>query len=270
VLLPGVYASCTGATTTAQREVAAVLYAGPGSVITGPSALVWHRIKVPRTSLVNVLVPEPRRRRDAGFVRLNRTSRMPGMVFPHGEVCYVPPARAVADTVRGLRDLGTIRAIVADGVQRGVVPVRQLADELADGPARGSARLRQVLEEVADGVRSAAEADLRALIKHERLPDPVYNARLYAGGDFIGAPDAWWAAAGVAVEVDSREWHLSPRDWERTLSRHARMSAHGIVVLHFPPRRLHTERRTAAGEIRSALAAGQNRPRLDIRALPAR
>jgi very-short-patch-repair endonuclease len=270
VLLPGVYGSFTGAATRSQRELAAILYAGPDSVITGPSALTWHRIRAPRTSIVSVLIPEPRRRRDVGFVRLSRTSRMPRMVFPSGAVCYVPPARAVADTVRGLRDIGDVRAVVADGVQRGAVQVRQLADELANGPAQGSARLRLVLGEIAEGVRSVAEADLRVLIKRERLPDPMYNARLLADGTFIASPDAWWPRAGVAAEVDSREWHLSPQDWERTLARHARMSAHGIIVLHFPPARLRTEPRAVAAEIRSALAAGRDRPALNIKALPTR
>ena len=46
-LLPGVYLSRTGAPTTFQREMAALLYAGPGSVMTGPAALQVHRIKVP-------------------------------------------------------------------------------------------------------------------------------------------------------------------------------------------------------------------------------
>ncbi len=269
-LLPGIYVSSTGVPTTIQREMAAVLYAGQGSAITGPSALVWHRIRVPRTPIVHVLVPEPRRRRDVGFVRLSRTSRMPRQLFPRGEVCYVPPARAVADTVRGVRDLGRVRAIVADGVQRGIVHVQQLADEVADGPARGSASLREVLQEVAEGVRSSAEADLRTLIRRERLPDPMYNPCLYAGDSFIAMPDAWWPDAGVAGEVDSREWHLSPRDWERTLARDARMSAYGIVVLHFPPGRLRTEPRMVAAEIRSALAAGRSRGALEIRAIPAR
>jgi hypothetical protein len=269
-LLPGVYLSTTGAPTTRQREMAALLYAGPGSAITGPAALAWHGIRVARTPRVDVLVPGDRRRRDVGFVRLSRTARMPGVLFPQGQVCYVPPARAVADTVRGLRDLAAARAIVADGVQRRMIPVRLLEAELAEGPARGSAALRRVLEEVADGVRSSAEADLRSLIKLERLPDPAYNPRLYAGDRFIAEPDAWWADAGVAGEMDSREWHLSPRDWERTLARDARMSAHGIIVLHFSPRRLSAEPRVVAGEIRSALEAGRRRGGLDIRALPPR
>src|SRR5260370_5442685 len=70
---------------------------------------------------------------------------------------------------------------------------------------------------------------------------PLFNAKVYAGKDFIAKPDGWWPAAGVAVEVDSKEWHLSPEDWQQTMSRHARMSAHGIIVLHFTPRQIRTE-----------------------------
>jgi hypothetical protein len=87
----------------------------------------------------------------------------------------------VADTACDLREISEVRAIVAEGVHRGRVQVCQLADELARGPVQGSARFRRVLAEVAEGVRSAAEGDLRSLIKRERLPGPMYNARLYMG-----------------------------------------------------------------------------------------
>ena len=42
VLLPGVYLGLTGAPNLPQQEVAALLYAAPGSIITGPVALVHH------------------------------------------------------------------------------------------------------------------------------------------------------------------------------------------------------------------------------------
>jgi hypothetical protein len=128
---------------------------------------------------------------------------------------------------------------------------------LAVGPVRGSARLRQALAEVADGVRSAAEGDLRMLIRKARLPVPVFNPWLLAGTEFLASPDAWWPEYGVAAEVDSRAWHLSPADWEKTMARHARMTAPGTLVLHFPPRRLRTAERAVASEIRSALASSR-------------
>jgi hypothetical protein len=179
VVLPGVYLSATGSLTLPQRQMAALLYAGPDAMISGPAALAWHGVRVQRTDLVDVLVPSQCRRRDIDFVRLRRTSAMPRMIFPEGELRYVPPARAVADTVRGLRGADSVRAVVADAVQRRKVQVGQLIEELNHGPVQGSARLRQALAEVANGVRSSAEADLGTLIKRERLPDPLYNPHLY-------------------------------------------------------------------------------------------
>jgi predicted transcriptional regulator of viral defense system len=81
-LLPGVYLAQAGPATTQQRDMAAMLCAGPGSAITGPSALAWHGIRVARPSSVDVLVPAAGRRRDISFVRLSRTAPMPGVLFP--------------------------------------------------------------------------------------------------------------------------------------------------------------------------------------------
>jgi very-short-patch-repair endonuclease len=67
--------------------------------------------------------------------------------------------------------------------------------------------------------------------------------------------------------VDSREYHLSPEDHERTLERHARMSAHGITVLHFTPRQIRTQPAQVAATIKSALAAARGRPTLPIRTI---
>ena len=45
----------------------------------------------------------------------------------------------------------------------------------------------------------------------------------------------------VAVEVDSREWHLSPEDHAKTLARGRRMAIHQLNVLRFTPRQIRTE-----------------------------
>ena len=83
------------------------------------------------------------------------------------------------------------------------------------------------------------------------------------------APCAALADAGVAAEVDSREWHLSPHDWERTLARHARMSAYGILVLHFTPGRIRGEPLAVAADIAAAIKSVRDRARLPIRAAAA-
>jgi hypothetical protein len=268
-LLPGVYLTHTGIATDDQRDMAALVYAGPRGVLTGAAALRRHGITVSGDA-VDVVVPEDVQRADAGFARLHRTVRLPRGFCVAGEIRYALAPRAVADAARWLTDLGEVRAVVAGAVQRSLCPVERLVEELQQGPKQGSALLRRALAEVGDGVRSAAEGQLHALIKRAGLPMPMFNARLFAGRNFLAVPDCWWPDAGVAAEVDSREWHLSPRDWENTLARQARMAAAGIIVLHFPPSRIYAERKEVIAEIRSALAAGRGRSPPQVRALPAR
>jgi hypothetical protein len=269
-LLPGVYMAATGTPTTLQQEMAALLYAGSGSMITGSAALRCHDIRYAPSDLVDVLVPAERKRRDAGFVRLHRTNRMPGRVWQMGPVRYAPPTRAVADTVRDMSSLRDVRAVVADAVQRRACQVRDLAQELAKGPRPGSALFREALADVADGIRSVAEADLKDLLAKARIPMPLFNPELYGkDGTFIARPDAWWPELGIAIEVDSREWHLSPQDHADTLARGRRMAKYQIVVLRFTPRQLRDERATVIKDIRAALEGARGRTPLALRTIPA-
>ena len=243
-LLPGVYLAHTGRPDDEAREMAALLYAGPQSVLTGVAALRRHGLvqyqarvtAADRVGAVDVLVPLARQRSDVGYVRLHRTARLPEGFCVAGEVRFAFPPRAVADAVRPMTDLSDVRAVVAEAVQRRSCSISHLAGELAAGPAWGSSLFRRALTEVAEGIRSAAEGDLRDLIVRARLPMPLFNPRLLVGPEFLAIPDCWWPESGVAAEADSRAWHFSPHDWEQTMARHARMSAYGIVVLHFPPR----------------------------------
>jgi hypothetical protein len=253
VALPGVYATHPGSLSDRERAAAAWLYAGRPTAVTGLAAVTYFGIPARHSDFVDVLVPLDCVRRDAGFVRMYRTGVPLGMYHADGVVRFAPPERAVADAVRRLTDMADVRALVAAAVQRGHVQVCQLQACLDAGPIRGSAKLRAALAEVADGVRSVAEGDLRSLIKKARLPNPFFNPRLYVGSEFLASPDAWWPEAGVAVEVDSRAYHLSPASWEQTLARQARMVAEGILVIALPPQRIRSEGWKVAREIRSAL-----------------
>lgn len=270
ILLPGVYLVNAISPNLSQRETAAMLYGGTGSMITGIAALWRHGIRHPPSETVDVLVPAPRKPQSTGFARILRTTRMPERAWTVGQIRYVPPPRAVADAALTLTTFDEVRAIVADAVQRNTCTVEQLAAELTAGPVRGSARFRQALEEATAGVHSVAEGDLRRLLLASRLPEPCFNASLYIGECFLARPDAWWPDRGVAVEVDSREWHLSPRDWERTMRRHSDMSARGIIVLHFTPRQIKREPERVLTVITQALDSVAERPALDIRTVPTR
>jgi hypothetical protein len=268
-LMPGVYLAATGTPTVVQQQMAAMLYAGRGSVITGSAALQQHRIRGPAADLIEVLIPASRRRQDTAFVRLHRTTRMPKRIWRFGPLHYTLPARAVADTVRGLTGLRDAQAIVADAVQRGACTVPDLSKELSNGPSVGSKLFREALADVADGIRSAAEGDLKHLLTKSGLPMPLFNASIYDEGDgsFVARPDAWWPQFGVAVEVDSHEWHMSPQDHARTLERQRRMGQYGIIVLPFTPSQIRKQPAEVLATIRHALDNG--RPQTSLRTVPA-
>ncbi len=268
LVLPGVYLEHNGPLAGGQREIAAILYAGKECVITGQAALFQQGVRAPLTDFVDVLIPHSTKLQSIEFVRTLRTKRLPENAWLRDGIRWAPVARAVADAARGPLGLREVKAMVADAVQQQRCTIGQLAEELRAGPNRQSAFLRTALDEVADGVASVAEGDLRKLVKTGGLPEPLYNAKLYIGSDFLAQPDLWWRAHGVVGEVDSREWHLSPEQWARTMARHARMTAQGILVLHFTPKRIRQDGQRVIAELKAALEAGSHRPPLPIRTFP--
>ena len=263
-LLPGVYLAKTGAPGRDQLAMAALLHAGRGERDQRASRVIEAGARVPHTDVVDVLVPASRIRQDGPFVRVHRTRLMPQRVCYCGPVEYTMVPRAVADAARWLTDARAVRGIVADAVQRGICPLDRLTEELAAGPIRGSALLRQALAEVVAGARSVAEGDFLLLIKRARLPEPMLNPSLYVGETFIAKPDCWWPQYGLAAEVDSREWHLSPGDWEQTMARHRRMTRYGITVQHYSPGQIAREPKEVIRDLAGALASCQGRLPLPI------
>lgn len=267
-LLPGVYVAATGTPTTEQREIAALVHCGSGSVITGTAALRHHRIPAPDSTFITVLIPVERKIQNAGFVRVWRSVHMPSRILDDHGVRIVFPARAIVDTARDLTSLRDVREVVAGAVQSRLCSITLLAEEL-QVPRRYTALLRQAVAEVRAGVRSVAEAEFRDLILRAGLPEPMFNPSVFHGRTFIAKPDAWWPEAGVAAGVDSKEWHLSPKDWERTMRRHHAMTERGILLLHFTPNMIRQDPARVVTKIRNALRAGAARPPLSLHSIPA-
>ena len=96
-----------------QREVAAMLYAGDGSMITGVASLWRHGIHRPVPETVDVLVPALRKVQSVGFARLWRTNRLPARPWMIGGIRFAPAPRAVADAALTLTASDEVRAIVA-------------------------------------------------------------------------------------------------------------------------------------------------------------
>jgi hypothetical protein len=255
-VLPGVYITERGAPTVDQLDMAALLYVGRPSLLTGSAALRRAGVLPPTAGIVDVLVPATSRPADRDFMRVHRTNRLPVMCLQQGPIKFTMIARAVTDAALGADSVRDMRAIVCLGVGGGRCTLEELVAELGKSRLHNSVRLRAVIGDVARGIRSGPEGDLMDLIDHSDLPAALYNPRLYVGSAFLASPDAWWEASGVAAEVDSREYHFQEADWERTMQRHARMTAVGIRVVHFTPKRIRTEPAQVIAIIRDTLRQG--------------
>ncbi len=268
-IVPGVYSTTTGTVSPDQRAMAALLHAGPQGVITGAAAVRRHRLRCAGLNEIDVLVPTKVRVQSTGFVRIIHTTRMPDKFYSTSLIRFTVPERAVADAARGMTRFSDIREVIAEAILHGRCDIASLVRELEEGPSAGARLYRAALGEISAGIRSAAEGDFKDLIDESDLEKPMYNPELYAeDGTFLGIPDAWWQRAGVAAEVDSREYHTSPEDHKRTIMRHNHMEGHGIKVLHFLPSTIRTEPRTVLGNLRGAIQSGNNNPPIPITAIP--
>ncbi|WP_181782383.1 hypothetical protein [Pseudonocardia pini] len=268
-LLPGVVLLQNAPPGRADRRRAALVYAGPDAVLTGLDALQLsglRRAPTP-TGPVHVLIPADRRRLGGGAVLAERTERLPATAPDPWPAA--PVARAALDFCRRSRDRDHVRTVLAEVVQTGRASPGELAAELREGSGRGSALARQVLTEIAAGVRSSAEAKARTVVGRTGLAEPLWNARLVdPAGKHIATPDAWFDDVGLAWEIDSREFHFAAEDYERTVVRHSRMTAHGILVVHTLPQTLRKQGAEVVAELRRCHAQAALRPRPDVRAIP--
>jgi hypothetical protein len=237
-VLPGLIASFTGPLTAEHRMIAAVLYAPDGAQITGVAALRWHGFRhLPQDNTIHLLIPHKSRRTSRDFVQFQRTNRLDRNSRREGGYSICSVARAVADATRLLNHLRPVRAIVAEAVQRRLTTVEALRRELDLAGSHRTRLLRVAVNEIDGGVRSAPEAELvEELDRSAVLPCVLRNPRLAdLGGSSLPSPDGWIIESGIAIEVDSREYHLGPEDWQRTMRRHNMLTTAGALVLHFTP-----------------------------------
>ncbi|MFI6155944.1 hypothetical protein ACIBCA_25050 [Kitasatospora sp. NPDC051170] len=273
-VLPRVICLQTGRLTAHQKLRAALAYASPkgrepqaGEVLlTGIAVLAeaglpsaGHPADV---SEVDVLIPGRRRVGERGFVRVHRASGpMPGGVERGDGLWGTTVARALADLAPRESGQRRFRALCAEAVQRRACELGELLDQLLARPgALGLPQVARVVEELTAGVRSVVEGEARELITHAGLPEPLWNPVLFLDGRFLAVPDAYWPHACVALEIDSRAWHLRPADYEHGLTRANRLTAAGLPVVRTTPVQLRRDPTPVLHELTALVTTGPHGP----------
>jgi very-short-patch-repair endonuclease len=231
---------------------AALLAYGPDAVLSHQSAAVLWELRRRRRGPIHVTAARGRqgiRRREGIWVhrcklRPEEATAYAGMpvttvartLFDLAEVTPYEKLRRAAEAAdrRNLLRLRELESICELGRgRRALRPMRRLAAELG-APAEG---------------RSPLEICFAEFLHEYRLPAPAQNV-LVLGHEV----DALWPAAKLVVELDSWEHHGDRAAFERDRARDLELMIAGYRTIRITHRRLDSEARQVAAEIRALLA----------------
>ena len=272
VVLPGVMLLNTGLPSQHQRLVAALLYAGEGSWLASSTAAALHGVRgCAVRAPIDVLVPASRRPRTVAWVRIRSTTLVGEPIQERGPLRFSGVGRAVVDAAADTADDRVARGILLDAVQRRLVRLDDLQQWIAHRGRRGSARLQRFLAEAAAGAWSVPEGDLLALVRQSSMLPPVLANPILttSQGVSLTSPDLWFDDVGMAVMVQSRQFHADGLDWDATVEAGSDLAAARVVVVGVTPAALARDPRGQLSRIESAYetarASGQRAP---VRATP--
>jgi hypothetical protein len=212
---PGVYATFTGASGRGGQLWAALLWAGPGAMLSHETAAELQRLTDKPVQTTHVTVPVQRRVRAIPGVSIHRSGRAIEAVQQDSN----PPLTRVEETVLDLTQTAGNFDDVCGWVTRAFA--RELTDEERLRVAmrqRGRLRWRADLHEL---IAAAASGDHSVLeYRYERdverahgLPEPVRQAPFTGPDGRRGRRDRLYRDYRVVVELDGRLAHPAEDQW---------------------------------------------------------
>ncbi len=221
-LHPGVYAVGHRALPVEGRLTAALLFAGPGAMLSHATAGWWSGLWGTEPKRIHVSVAADR-----------RSSRE---VVVHGRRHLEPVERAglpVTSVPQTLVDLHAVESVARRGVP-------------------GSAALRSALAQHRPELartRSVLEERFVALCEAEGVPPPRVNASICGL-----TVDALWADRAVIVELDGHAAHATPSAAERDRRRELRLRAAGYQVVRYTWQQVTQEPGVVSADLQAVLS----------------
>jgi len=210
-IAPGVYALQSGPPSRLQWLVAAQLYAGEDSVLTGRSALRVHGLEVAGRLTggdeLHALVPHRTRRQNLERLRITRTTRVPKPTRI-GVLRVAPLARSVLDcclTAVEDGEAAAVDGIVTAAFADGRVNLTELEHELAQAPRRHSGRLRAELAKSKAHARAVATRAFLEELCRSGPQGAQHDVSVFLNHAQVARVAALWPARAVVIAVDAAE-----------------------------------------------------------------
>lgn len=227
-LVPAVYVLQGGPPSRLQWLIAAQLYAGEQSVLTGRAAMAVHGIRFPRDRIgepdgfgvlgehcatgqrLDALVPHRMRRQNVAHLRIIRTARLPEATRL-GVLRVAPLARSVVDGCLAAvedKEPESIDSMVTAALENGV-QLAELEYELRKASRKYSAAVRTELRKSRAHMRVSASQRFLARLGTAGPFGAQQDVAIYVGQRRVARAVAVWPARAVAVIVDAHPLEVS-------------------------------------------------------------
>lgn len=243
------------------RAWAALLYAGPGAVLSHESAAHLHGFRPVPPPWVDASIPEGRRIRPSLSIVVHRRTNMPPAA---GQPQRTWRGDTVVDLVAAAQNDDDAVGWVCDAVRAGT-RLHEIEAALARRTrVRNGALLRDLVNEVAEGVESPLERRYhRDVERRHGLPLSVPQVRQVVGGVAIRA-DAVYDGFGVRAELDGSLGHPGGRTDDDTWRDNAVLLERGEITLRYRWRHVAVSPCATAAQVAAALRSrgwdGRPRP----------
>lgn len=233
---PGVYAAFTGPVSWGTRLWAAVLYAGPGALLSHETAAEILRISDRRSQVIHVTIPASRRVRPPRDVRIHLSS----FDYPRWRPQRgVPPhtfyAETIIDLVAGVGDRDHVVAWISRGISRNLVSEAELKAAVA---ARRRLRWRDELGEIIATVGGGSHSPLeyrydRDVERAHGLPPATKQAKFVKPDGTRGFRDRYYEKYRLIVELDGSQYHPAQQRSQDQARDNEAAAATGATTLRY-------------------------------------
>lgn len=209
-LHPGVYGAFTGTVPWEARLWAAVLYAGPGALLSHETAAEVLGLTDHRCPVIHLVVPARRRVHPRGGLRIHRsTVDYPRWRPLRGNPPHTFYAETIMDLVAAADNLDDVVGWISRGIARNMVGAVQLKTAAR---ARRRFRWGEQIEEIIDRVAGGSHFPLdfrydRDVERAHGLPSATQQAKFTKPDGSLGFRDRYYEKYGLIVELDGREFH---------------------------------------------------------------
>jgi len=223
----------------------------PDAVVCLASAAEVHRIPVPPSEDVHVIVPN--RRAGRQHLVSHRLRLGPGDVTRVGIAWVTTRRRTIFDCVGRLPDAES-ESVMSWAITRELMTHEELDRAVAGRPRWwGNTRRRQALADTANGALGAAERRLHGVLESAWITGWLADQKTWDLAGLIGRADILFLRERLIVEMDGAAYHGADK-FQSDRTRQNRLVNAGYTVLRFTWADVTERPAYVAAQIRLALA----------------